>query len=219
MEGITRLSLNEMTPVKMYKIFGLQKAMTLNSLETWLSNLPDVDKEEAIIAKKYQTLLLGNIDAWNEQELSLNFIGPIFGMIGFSVINKINWFAQRNIVAQINEYELSGKPDGLIASGYYEPEKPFFSFHEFKKEQESKGDPIGQNLAAMLVGQAQNEDNLPIYGCYVVGRNWFFMTLEDKNYAISKAYSADDEDIFEIVKILKALRSILFKRLNITEKI
>ena len=71
----------------------------------------------------------------------------------------------------------------------------------------------------MLVGQTQNEDNLPIYGCYVVGRNWFFMTLEDKNYAISKAYSADDEDIFEIVKSLKSLRSILFKRLNITEKI
>ena len=79
---------------------------------------------------------------------------------------------------------------------------------------DSKGDPIGQNLAAMLVGQHENTDDEPVYGCYVVGRNWFFMVLQEKQYSISKAYSADDDEIFEIVKILKSLRSILFNRLN-----
>ncbi|MEM6700052.1 MAG: hypothetical protein AAF806_16090 [Bacteroidota bacterium] len=218
MEGITRLSLNEMTLQKIYRLFELREVSQLQSLTEWLKFSIELTDFEVELAKHFQSRLLKNINSWNEQELSLHFIGPIFATVDFKIPYKLNLFAQRNIAAQIGAYELSGKPDGLIASGYLEPERPYFCFQEYKKEIDSSGDPIGQNLAAMLVGQVQNEDNLPIYGCYVVGRNWFFMTLEEKNYAISKAYSADDEDIFEIVKILKALRSILFKRLNITEK-
>lgn len=93
---------------------------------------------------------------------------------------------------------------------------PYFCFQEFKKEQDHRGDAIGQNLAAMLIGQKENDNGKPIYGCYVVGRSWFFMTLEGTEYAISKAFSADDdEDIFKLIKMLKALRKILFLRLGI----
>ena len=62
----------------------------------------------------------------------------------------------------------------------------------------------------MLIGQIQNgtEDT-------VFGRLWFFMALQGKDYAISREYSATGNDIFEIVQILKALRNILFKRLNL----
>ena len=68
----------------------------------------------------------------------------------------------------------------------------------------------------MLVGQIQYEDAEVIYGCHVVGRLWYFMVLKDKTYTISKSFTADDDEIFEIVKILKALRDILFKRINKT---
>jgi len=37
------------------------------------------------------------------------------------------------------------------------------------------------------------------------------VVLKDKEYAISKDYSTTEEDIFEVVKILKSLRNILFK--------
>jgi len=43
------------------------------------------------------------------------------------------------------------------------------------------------------------------------------MTLKGKEFAISKSYAADDDEIFEIIKILKALRSILVKKLGIDE--
>jgi len=61
------------------------------------------------------------------------------------------------------------------------------------------------------------KDNEVIYGCYVVGRLWYFMVLKGKEYAISKDYSTTDEEIFDILKILKALRSILFRQLSIEE--
>ena len=210
-----KLYLNDMSQHKMYKLFGLRQVTTLPDLTSWLSDLPALDDVEKVIATHYQKRLIENINAWNEQELSLNFIGPIFAAIDFTVPYRINWFAQRPISQVIDNYELVGKPDGIIASGFMEPEIPFFSFQEFKKELESKGDPIGQNLAAMLIGQTQNDTADTIFGCYVVGRLWFFMALKGREYAISREFSAASNDIFEIIRILKALRGILFKRLQL----
>ena len=213
-QEVTRLYMNDMTQQKMYKIFGLRKVSKIKELEDWLSNLPNINEKEKIVIDVYQERLIEEIDSWNEQELSLGFIGPILNLVKFKIPYKITLFAQRPIFATIGQYELYGKPDGLLASGFQEPEIPYFSFQEYKKDVNSSGDPIGQNLAAMLVGQAQNEDNDIIYGCYVVGRLWYFMILKGNEYTVSKAYTADDEEIFDIVKILKALRDILFKRVN-----
>lgn len=81
---------------------------------------------------------------------------------------------------------------------------------------DSSGDPIGQNLAAMLVGQVLNENEDVIYGCYIVGRLWYFMVLKGKDYVLSKEYSSTQEDgIRCIVKILKTLRAILFQKLGV----
>lgn len=213
-QEITKLYMNEMTQQKMYKIFGLRMTKKIPELEEWLANLPNLNETEELISQYYQGQLLDNINNWNEQELSLGFIGPIFNLVKFQIPYQLNFFAQRTISEQIGEYELIGKPDGMLASGYYEPETPYFAFQEYKKDVNNSGDPIGQNLAAMLVGQVKNGINKPIYGCYVVGRLWYFMVLNGKEFAISKSFSADDEDIFEIVKILKALRDILFEKIN-----
>ncbi|MEM8528446.1 MAG: hypothetical protein AAGG68_27640 [Bacteroidota bacterium] len=214
-QELQRLYLNEMTQQKMYKIFGLRKVSKLQSLEEWLSDLPELNEEERTVAQLYQARLLENIDNWNEQELSLGFIGPILNLIPFKIPYKLNLFAQRPIHATVENYELVGKPDGILASGFQEPEVPYFSFHEYKKEIDSTGDPAGQNLAAMLAGQSLNETDNRMYGCYVVGRNWFFMALEGKEYAISKAYSADDfDELIEIIRVLKGLKERLFKKIG-----
>lgn len=219
-QQIQKLALNDMSQLAMYQIFDLRKVAKLPSLDAWLEEKPQLNDVEKTIAKHYQGRLVENIDSWNEQELSLHFIGPIFAAIDFTVPYKLNLFAQRNISAQVGDYLLHGKPDGIIASGYHAPEVPYFCFQEFKKEQDHQGDAIGQNLAAMLIGQKENDNGKPIYGCYVVGRSWFFMTLENTKYAISKAFSADDdEDIFGIIRMLKTLRVLLFKRLGIEKEV
>lgn len=211
---VTKLFLDEMTQQKMYKIFGLRVVKKMKELEDWLNTPIKLTSTEELICNYYQGQLLDNINNWNEQELSLGFIGPILNLVKFKVPYKITFFAQRPVSVQIGNYELYGKPDGMLASGFHEPEVPYFSFQEFKKDVTSSGDPIGQNLAAMLVGQCLNEEKTPIYGCYVVGRLWYFMMLKEKEYAISKAYTADDDEIIDIVKKLKSLRDILFKKIN-----
>jgi len=43
----------------------------------------------------------------------------------------------------------------------------------------------------------------------VKGEKWQFIILKDKEYAISKSLRATDEELFEIVKILKHLKNII----------
>jgi hypothetical protein len=162
----------------------------------------------------FQNLLKTNVNSWNEQDLSLHFIGPVFSLVNFTEPYRFNLFAERFISATVNNEQgdpvlLSGKPDELIASGFREPELPFFCFQEFKRDKDPNGDPAGQTLAAMLAGQALNENRHPMYGCYIIGRTWYFMTLVGKEFCITEGLNTVTGDIFEVFKILKALKEIV----------
>lgn len=217
MEEKIKLNFNDCTLSKMYKLFGIKQTWDTTYLDDWLDEQPELTPEEILIAKHYQKRLLENLRVWNEQELSLHFIGPILNLIDFTIPYQMNLFAQRNISAEIGNYVLQGKPDGMIASGYDDPEMPYFCFQEYKKELDNSGDPAGQVLAAMFAGHIVNaKPAMPIYGCYVIGRLWYFMVLLNNTYAISKEYSAASEDILAIVRILKSLQRkvIILSRLD-----
>lgn len=202
------------TLTQLEKKFELQPTQKLAALTDWLEvSAIEIAEIDEIILARYQTLLLLKVDDWNEQELSMHFIGPIFSLLGFDV-DRYNTFSGRDLMGVVGDVEFSGKPDEMIASGRREPEVPYFFLQEYKKEIDPDGDPRAQVLAAMLVAQMKNEDGLPIYGGYVVGSNWFFMVLQGKKYAKSRSYDATQENIFDIFKILKKLKEIIEKRLE-----
>ncbi len=192
------------------EIFYLVQVQKHNLLTNWCEKgrLYELTPFEEETVNRYQETLIYRVDDWNEQELIENFIGPMFSLINFNTL-KYGLFSERLLKAIIDDYELSGYPDAIVAKGRRKPEIPYFCFHEYKKENETKGDPAGQCLVAMLVAQELNHNERPLYGVYVVGKHWYFMVLQGKEYAISKSFQAIDEDIFEIVKLLKHLKSII----------
>lgn len=203
------------------KLFGIEETDTLESLDVWMKRRYDVvvsDFEKRSV-ENMQTYMKRNIRAWNEQELALNFIGPLMSFITFSS-KKYNLFAERLLDANIKDINgedlnLNGKPDTIIASGFRSPEVPFFSFHEHKPEVDSSGDPTGQVLAAMMVGQAKNgKPQEPIYGCYVIGQNWYFLVLVDKCYSIAPPFATTNDEIFDVFKMLKILKLMIEERLK-----
>ncbi len=111
--------------------------------------------------------------------------------------------------ATIGEITLTGSPDAVIAKGRREPDLPYFCLNEFKKETDSSGEPIGQCLAPMIVAQEMNNNQKPIYGVVVKGMMWYFLVLQGKEYAISIGHKATSNEIFDIVKILKHLKTII----------
>lgn len=203
-------SFKECTLNFLEKTFALEEVRTLPALEAWLAMSADLSDFEMQQLRYLRDILAFNVHDWNEYELDSHFIGPIFTFVNFSS-KKFNHFAQRELTGFVEGYRLFGKPDGLIASGRREPEKPFFAFQEYKRQLDPTGDPAAQALAAMLVGQQLDVRQKPLYGCYVVGYDWRFMALEGKQYAISQDYSALTDDIFAIFRILKALKAIIIQ--------
>ena len=192
----------------------LERQDTINAdLLNVLKNLPKLLDE--IVLKELSSIIADysdRIDFLTEQELIINVISPILRLVKNKGEGYSN-FANRTFGYDFGEIKLSGAVDYTIASGKYEPSVPYFCFHEYKKEQ-GDSDPRGQLLAEMLVAQALNRDAKTgfdtIYGCVVVGRNWFWVILKDKEYAVSKAYdSTQIEDLEEIYLILVKIKYII----------
>ncbi len=212
-------SFNDCTLTEMDKLFGLRWVRPLPALNEWL------DAAAAVVLTDYETTACSNLRNlldlnalyWLEQDLSLHFIGPMFSLANFTEPYRYNLFAQRFIQAELVSLKgdtvlLMGRPDEILASGYGEPETPYFAFNEYKKEVAFKGDPAGQALSAMLAGRQLNAIPQPIYGCYVLGRDWYFMALHDKSYGISRGYDGTTGDVLEIFRILRALKDIVRER-------
>ena len=195
------------------KTFGLIQTDTLPSLNDWLSTKESVSAHHQASLLELQQLLTFNVRSWNEQELDRHFIGPVLSLINFSNL-KFNLYSERIVEGMVEDWRLYGRPDCFLASGRREPEIPYFAFQEYKKMTDPDGDPAGQALAAMLVAQALNADGLPMYGCHVIGGDWYFMTLVGKEYAISRDYSTLTNEIFDIFKILKVLKNIVAERIG-----
>lgn len=185
--------------------FGVEQVFQLDELDELVSYSYQADEYETKYLSKLQAHFLLGGDDWNETELENKFISPL---IVFSDIStqQFSYFLERDLSATLGEYEVSGKVDGLIAGGFRNPKQPFFVLAEYKRGTDPNGDPKGQALIAMLAAQQRNESKHPVYGCYVIGRTWYFMVLQGKKYAISQDYSCANKEIFDIFRIMKSLR-------------
>ncbi len=202
------LDFKNCTLAQLDKTFNMEQTDDSHTLQTWLDSKAEISDTEQQVLTTLGKTLKDHVHDWNETELAQHFIGPVFSLVNFST-RKFSLFADRQFSGVVEGTEMSGRPDGMIASGFRLPEKPYFCFQEYKKEKDPEGDPAGQTLAAMLVAQEINEHKHPIYGCYIRGQIWFFMVLEEKKYCISVPYAATRDDIFDIFRILKVLKQIV----------
>ncbi|OQY47018.1 MAG: hypothetical protein B6242_05905 [Anaerolineaceae bacterium 4572_78] len=178
------LKFNECTLLKLDKTFALSQVEENQILQDWIGSHADISDFEQQSLNLYQGILKRHVHDWNEVELRQHFIGPILTLVNFSN-PKFTMFAERSFSGVVDDIELSGKPDGMIASGFREPEKPYFCFQEYNAYQHE------------------------IYGCYVVGDIWHFMVLHGKTYSISGSYAATRDDIVDIFIVLKRLKQII----------
>ena len=190
-------------------IFNLSNLKNLPLLDNWLDNKITPSDQENLKIKELQKIISDlDVNLLTEIELIMKIIGPILNIVKLKG-QGYDYFAGRQIGATIGNFKLNGFVDGVIASGRYEPIAPYFFLHEYKKEQGFEADPRGQLLAEMLAAQAINSNGKPIYGCYVIGRNWFFCVLSGKEYSFSLAYDCTKPEIFDIFRILKGFKHIL----------
>jgi hypothetical protein len=199
---------------KLDATFGLRQARTHPVLSAWLAMPYALDEfERKVLLGLQKTLLLG-VDSWNEVELENKFISPLIVFADFDN-EQFAYFLERELRGIVGNYDLGGRVDGLIASGFRSPHQPYFCLSEYKKQREPEGDPAAQALVAMLVAQELNGHQMPVYGSYIIGRDWYFMILEGQAYCISQDYSAAQDQIFDIYRILQGLKQIILKHISL----
>jgi hypothetical protein len=201
---------------KLEAAFNLTQRWECSLLDQWENNNEQIDEIENSLLLKLKTTLRRGGRAWNEVELENKFISPLIVLANIDN-EKVGYFLERPLSGIIGDYELSGIVDGMIATGVRNPHIPYFCFHEYKRSVENQGSPDGQVLAAMLVAREQNQNKFPIYGLFVVGLVWNFIVLNGNEYCISRTFIADNDDIFTIFKMMKALKQIIYAELAVTQ--
>ena len=175
-------------------------------LEVWLKAENPISEAENKELRYLSKHLFRNVEAWNEDELKFFFLSPLIRLVDFHS-EHYKPFTQRKLSAIIGDWEVSGIADFFISTGIQNPKQPYFFIHEYKSEKRKDNDPLGQLLAEMLVTQQLNKFDFPLYGCYIVGRNNFFVVLQEKEYAVSDAFVAtSEEDILSIFKMMRFVK-------------
>ena len=213
---MTKMNFTECTLGKLERTFKLIPMDTSVALEEWVGTNAELTDFQLQCVQHFCRDLQKNASHWNEYDLSLHFIGPMFSFIGFTEKLRFNLFAQRPIEAEINGILLCGRVDEMVATGFRDPEIPFFAINEYKKETDPDGDPAGQALAAMLVAQTLNTaegNDFPIYGCYVIGSIWRFLVLEGNKYTVSQPFASTvEQEAAQVLRILAQLKLYCMNR-------
>lgn len=192
--------------------FGLTKTIaTAPLLKDWLDAKVVLNEVEMSVLTRIREEAVELIYSWNEEDLKMNFIAFVIDIAQLRSSKYVRTFYEKTVEATVEGYFLKTKTDFMIAKGVLDLVKvPYFHFQEYKKDQDPNGDPIAQLVEAFLIAQEKNKNGKPMYGCYVVGRYWYFVTMEGKRYCVSHSFDCtDEEDLLQIIAILRKFKVIL----------
>ena len=188
------------------RTFGIRRLFDYPALDELLSaHHRPIPQTKAILEELRQELVY-TIDTLNEEELKVYFIGPLLRLIPFRAGGRRPFLDRAMSFSYGDGLETDDRVDWMLAEGIQDPRQPYFFIHEYRKEIDASGDPLGQLLIAMMGAQHLNEGAFPLYGCYVLGRNWFFVVLDNNQYAVSDALVATQDDIFRVYSVLEEIK-------------
>ena len=207
--------LNHYDVFEVIDTFNIKKNRNCSVLKEWLSAKGTFTPFEAQLVEEVRQQLELKWNEWNEEELKMNFISLVFFVAKVNENDRINTYFERKLSGQVNDISISLVVDCMLAaptnSGL--PKSPYFFLQEFKRSLGDSHDPEGQMLAAMILTQSLNNDQKPLYGCWIQGAIWRFTTLIKNEYCVSKTFDATDaDDLLKIVFILRALKMLILNR-------
>ncbi len=192
--------------------FKLTRQKSLPVLEDWLQHGAPINDSQRQSLERLRQQLQNFVDLWNEAEIKMKFISFLVALAEYDT-EQYHTFFERPLTIKIDNEQIGGIVDLLIAQGRAVPKRPFFCLHEYKPDVPSSKDPLAQTLVAMVVAQRLNDSGKPMYGICVVGRFWYFMVLDKQEYAVSLAYDATKDELFDIFAALLYLKTIIETKL------
>ena len=130
------------------RTFGLSRSFEYPSLEELLRASHSPSERDRLTLEELRQELRYTIDTLNEEELKVYFIGPLLRLIPFRSGGRRPFLDRPMSFTYGDGLVTSGKVDWVLAEGIQDPREPFFFIHEYEKEIEATGDPLGQLLVA-----------------------------------------------------------------------
>lgn len=197
--------------------FGITPATDISLLEDWLSADCEITDKEREKLEDLKADLIKKVKYWNEAAMKFFFLGPLMRLVDYDG-DEYNAFLEQTLHVKLNDEVIaSGNVDFLVATGKQIPKVPFFTLHEYKPEPNYSSDPQGQLLIAMVAAQQYNASHgidFPLFGIYVIGRFWFFVTLKGTTYTESLAFDATQDDLFKIFCMLRKVKNYIQEELE-----
>ena len=208
-------SYNEAEIIRMFNLKRLAGNNETPLMSEWANVTTTLNAGEQYLFDIITEKLLNRIVGWNEEMLKMNFISPVLILGQMTETDRYKTYYESPLEAIVEGQFLKVKADMMIASGILEyPETPYFYFQEYKKVKDPKGDVTAQLLEAFLIAQEKNQNDKPIYGCTVSGKQWEFVILEGKSYCISQSYDCTNkENLIQIIAMLRKFKEILETRM------
>jgi hypothetical protein len=188
--------------------FTIHQTYQNATLEAWLSSTQALTDTEHHTLEALRQKASENIEFWNEEDLKMKFIAFLLALVPFDE-GRYKGFLERTIKATVKGEVISGVVDYIVATGKAEPQVPFFFLQEYKPHRRPGRDALAQVLSAMIAARERNAPQKTMYGSYVIGRQWFFLVLEENTYTISQAFDITQEDIVRVVQILRGMKRII----------
>lgn len=205
--------LNHYSVEEVIDTYQISRIKQMPALKEWLDAPPFAlqPHETSLIESLTQELDDGQY-AWNEEELKMLFISPVFRVSTLSTGQTLKTFFERSISGIVRDHKISVVVDCMVATASKSgrPQAPYFFLQEFKRTKSDTHDPEGQMLAAMILSQELNQDEKPLYGSWVQGAFWRFTALKGSEYSTSSAFDATKlQDLYQIVFILRKLKDLI----------
>ena len=194
--------------------FNLRHNEDCSHLFEWIAAKYELNEVENTILDDLHEYIQGNGEYMNEEELKTKMVGLIFYAAKIEVPRKVMVFYERPLAGTIQNIPLSVICDCIVATPLVSaPQHPYFFLQEFKKSKGEKKDPEAQMLVAMLIAQAKNNDQKPIYGAYLIGTGWHFATLIADEYCVSPRIEVTKkDDLLKVVYALRKLKDLILNR-------
>ncbi|TAE04449.1 MAG: hypothetical protein EAZ97_00235, partial [Bacteroidetes bacterium] len=174
--------------IKTFKLKRIKEYQT-PLMKEWLdiSTPPVFDVVEQGIFDRKLGEALRSLEGWSEEDLKMKFITHILDLGHLNDEGEIVGYFDKMLSATVEGIKLTVKSDFMIAKGILNVhENPYFHFQEYKPQLNPSGEPMAQLLEAFLIGNSKNEIPKPLYGVEIIGKQWTFVIMENKDYCISK---------------------------------
>ncbi len=198
----SRIKLNDLD-----NIIDIEERLANKKFDEWFNSKIDISQDIVEFLENHIYNNRGLISTYNEEDLKLYFLAPIFNHINFkSFQREFRAFYDEKMSYETDKFILKGEVDFMLALGLFKSKKPYFFIQEFKRAEEFSN-PRPQLLAEMVAGLEISEVS-SFKGAYIIGSIWNFVILEklgENSYQYFVSENFDSSKIDDLIDIYKNL--------------